>query len=70
MEDAWRFVQQDAITGCGLLNGRCAMHGHGKEALEHFEWMCEGVHPVDITFLFLSACSHAGLVDECMCNIQ
>ncbi len=44
------------------------MHGHGKEALKHFEQMCEeGVQPDDITFVcLLSACSHAGLVDEGM----
>ncbi len=44
------------------------MHGHGKEALKQFEWMCEeGVQPDDITFVcLLSACSHAGLVDEGM----
>jgi pentatricopeptide repeat protein len=30
--------------------------------------MCEGVQPDDITFVcLLSACSHAGLVDEGMC---
>jgi pentatricopeptide repeat protein len=45
------------------------MHGHGKEALKHFEQMCEeGVQPNDITFVcLLLACSHAGLVDEGMC---
>jgi pentatricopeptide repeat protein len=44
------------------------MHGHGKKALKHFEQMCEeGVQPDDITFIcLLSACSHAGLVDEGM----
>ncbi len=31
--------------------------------LKHFEWMCKGVQPDDITVL---ACSHAGLVDEGM----
>jgi pentatricopeptide repeat protein len=48
--------------------GGCAMHGHGRKALKHFEWMCEeGVQPDDITFIcLLSACSHAGLVDEGM----
>jgi hypothetical protein len=42
------------------------MHGHGKEALKYFEQMCEeGGQPNDITFIcLLSACSHAGLVDE------
>jgi pentatricopeptide repeat protein len=44
------------------------MHGHGREALKHFERMREeGVQPDDITFVcLLSACSHAGLVDEGM----
>jgi hypothetical protein len=44
------------------------MHGHGKESLEHFEQMCkEGIEPDDIIFVYLlSACSHAGLVDEGM----
>jgi hypothetical protein len=39
-----------------------------KDALKFFEWMCEeGVQPDDITFVcLLSACSHAGLVDEGM----
>ncbi len=36
--------------GLTILGG-CAMHGLGKEALKHFEWMCEeGVQPNDITF--------------------
>jgi pentatricopeptide repeat protein len=43
------------------------MHGHGREALKLFEQMCVGVKPDDITFVcLLSACSHAGLVDEGM----
>jgi len=48
------------------IRGGCAMHGLGKEALKHFEWMCEeGVQPNNITFVcLLSACSHATLVDE------
>ncbi len=47
--------------------GGYAIHGHAKEALQHFEQMCkEGVQPDDTTFvcLLLSGCSHAGLVDE------
>ncbi len=71
MEDAWRVFNKmpslDVVSWNAILGG-CAMHGHGKEALKHFEQMCEeGVHPDDITFVcLLSACSHAGLVDEGM----
>jgi pentatricopeptide repeat protein len=46
--------------------GGYAMHGGGHEALGYFERMCqEGVEIDNITFVsLLSACSHAGLVDE------
>jgi hypothetical protein len=45
-----------------------AMHGQGKEALQHFEMFGEGVQPDDVTFLcVLLACSHAGLVLEGLC---
>jgi pentatricopeptide repeat protein len=45
------------------------MNGQGKESLKQFEQMCEeGVQPNDITFVcLLSACSHAGMVDEGLC---
>jgi pentatricopeptide repeat protein len=69
MEDACRVFNtmpsHDVVSWNALLGG-FAMHGQGKEALVHFELMCEeGVHPDDITFVcLLSACSHAGFVDE------
>ncbi|CAM6002728.1 unnamed protein product, partial [Sphagnum balticum] len=72
IEDACRVFNKmpsrDVVTWTAILGG-CAMHGHGREALKHFEQMCdEGVQPDDITFVcVLSACSHAGLVDEGMC---
>ncbi len=72
MEDTWRvfnnMASHDVLSWNAILEG-CAMHGHGKEALKQFEQMCEeGVQPGDITFVcLLSACSHAGLVDEGMC---
>jgi pentatricopeptide repeat protein len=71
MDDAWRVFNKmpsrDVVTWTAVLGG-CALHGHGKEALKHFKRMCkEGVQPDDITFItLLSACSHAGLVDEGM----
>jgi len=45
-----------------------AMNGDGNKALQYFEQMCEDdVQPDDIIFIcLLSACSHAGLVDEGM----
>jgi pentatricopeptide repeat protein len=46
---------------CGLAN-----HGHVDEAIEHFQRMIElGLLPDEITFIgVLSACWHAGLVEE------
>jgi pentatricopeptide repeat protein len=72
MQDAWRVFNKmpshDVVSWNAILGG-CAKHGHGKEGLRHFEQMCEeGVQPNDITFVcLLSACSHAGLVDEGIC---
>jgi pentatricopeptide repeat protein len=69
MDDAWRVFNEmpsrDVVTWNALLGG-CAMHGHVREALKYFELMCEEVlQPDDIPFVcLLSACSHAGLVDE------
>ncbi|CAK9867352.1 unnamed protein product [Sphagnum jensenii] len=69
MEDACRVfnsMPSHDVVSCNALLGGFAMHGQGKEALVHFERMCEeGVHPDDITFVcLLSACSHSGFVDE------
>ncbi|XP_020575432.1 pentatricopeptide repeat-containing protein At1g25360 [Phalaenopsis equestris] len=43
-----------------------AQHGHGNESIELFEMMInEGIQPDRLTFLtVLTACNHAGLVDE------
>jgi pentatricopeptide repeat protein len=56
------------VTWTSMLRGY-AMNGQGKESLKQFEQMCEeGVQPNDITFVcLLSACSHAGMVDEDLC---
>ncbi|XP_011629194.2 pentatricopeptide repeat-containing protein At1g77170 [Amborella trichopoda] len=46
-----------------------AVHGHGLDALSHFGSMQRaGVRPNHVTFVgVLSACVHAGLVDEGLC---
>jgi pentatricopeptide repeat protein len=49
MEDAWsvfnKMPSRNVVTWTAILGG-CAMHGHDKEALKHFEWTCEeGVQP-------------------------
>jgi pentatricopeptide repeat protein len=64
-------VPQDAISNVVLwitILGGCAMHGHDKEALKHFEQMCEdGIELNDIIFIsLLLAHDHVGLADEGM----
>jgi pentatricopeptide repeat protein len=72
MDDAWRVFNKMASHDVGswnaLLQG-VAMHGHGMEAVAHVERMCkEGVKANIVTFVcLLSACSHAGLLDEGLC---
>jgi pentatricopeptide repeat protein len=72
MEDAWRVFNRmpsrDVVTWTAMLNG-FSMHGHGGEAIAHFEQMCEeSIEINNITFVcLLSACSHAGLVYEGLC---
>ncbi|KAK9140005.1 hypothetical protein Scep_009686 [Stephania cephalantha] len=56
---------KDLLTWSSMISG-FAMHGHSLQALEIFNKMLKnGVKPDGITFLAaLSACSHAGLVNE------
>jgi pentatricopeptide repeat protein len=72
MEEASRVfnaMPSHDVSSWNALLGGFAMHGQAKEALVHFEQMCEeGVHADHITFVcLLSACSHAGFVDEGLC---
>ncbi|KAJ7518193.1 hypothetical protein O6H91_21G058700 [Diphasiastrum complanatum] len=57
--------ERDVISWTAIIDG-CAQQGHGQEALSLFEQMQEeGVRPNSVTLrCVLSACSHAGLVDE------
>jgi pentatricopeptide repeat protein len=72
MDNEWRvfnkMASHDVVSWNALLQG-VAMHGHGMEAVAHFERMCkEGAKANIVTFVcLLSACSHAGLLDEGLC---
>eukprot|EP01018_Ginkgo_biloba_P035644 Gb_29805 [translate_table: standard] len=69
IEDARRvfdkILKPDVVSWNAMIAGY-AQHGHGKDALQLFEEMLQaGMKPDNITFIVvLSACSHAGLVDE------
>eukprot|EP01018_Ginkgo_biloba_P030827 Gb_14948 [translate_table: standard] len=60
-----KMSQRNVVTWNAMISGY-AMHGHGENALRLFYQMKEaGVKPDHVTFTgVLSACSHAGLVDE------
>ncbi|KAL6642950.1 hypothetical protein ACP70R_021131 [Stipagrostis hirtigluma subsp. patula] len=57
--------EKNALTWTAMICG-LANHGHAGEAIEHFRRMLElGLQPDEITFIgVLSACCHAGLVQE------
>ncbi|WOL05154.1 hypothetical protein Cni_G13880 [Canna indica] len=57
--------ERNALTWTAIICG-LASHGHATDALNHFFLMTNsGLPPDDITFIgVLSACCHAGLVDE------
>ncbi|XP_010912039.2 pentatricopeptide repeat-containing protein At4g08210 [Elaeis guineensis] len=58
-------AQKDTVCWTGMILG-CGYNGRAKEAIELFEKMLKsGVEPNGITILgALSACRHAGLVEE------
>lgn len=60
-----KMADRNKITFNAMIIGY-AQHGCGKEVLQLLEQMLEaGINPDHITFIgVLSACSHAGLVDE------
>ncbi|KAG7963256.1 hypothetical protein I3843_09G109900 [Carya illinoinensis] len=60
-----RLGKRDLVSWNSMLKGY-ARHGLGKETLQRFEEMLRiPIQPNDVTFLcVLSACSHAGLLDE------
>jgi pentatricopeptide repeat protein len=58
-------ICQDIVSWNALIDGY-ASNGHGTEAISVFREMeANGVKPDEVTFVgILSACSHAGLIDE------
>lgn len=58
-------THKDMISWSTIIGGM-AMNGHGMHALQFFSLMLvHGVSPDDVTFIgLLSACSHAGLVEQ------
>ncbi|XP_042495086.1 pentatricopeptide repeat-containing protein At2g29760, chloroplastic-like [Macadamia integrifolia] len=60
-----KMSKRDVMAWTSMIVG-LAMHGHSKDALDLFSLMLDsGQKPDGITFLgVLSACSHAGLVDQ------
>eukprot|EP01018_Ginkgo_biloba_P003036 Gb_26695 [translate_table: standard] len=58
-------LERDVVSWTAIIAG-CAHHGQGIAALKLFEQMLKvGMKPNHITFVsVMSACNHAGLVDE------
>jgi pentatricopeptide repeat protein len=63
---AFSGLPERGVVSWSAMIGGLAQHGHGKRALELFHKMFDrGVSPNHITMTsVLSACNHAGLVDE------
>eukprot|EP01018_Ginkgo_biloba_P003562 Gb_16895 [translate_table: standard] len=59
-------MHQRDVASWNAMIGGYAMHGYGKDALELFEQMHQsGMNPNHVTLVcVLSACCHAGLVNE------
>ncbi|XP_054809729.1 putative pentatricopeptide repeat-containing protein At3g23330 isoform X4 [Prosopis cineraria] len=60
-----KIVMHDIVSYTAIIMG-CALHGHALDAVSLFEQMlADGVEPTYVVFVaVLTACCHAGLVDE------
>lgn len=63
---AFHEVPERSVVSWSAMIGGLAQHGHGREALHLFNNMLkDGISPNHVTLVsVLSACNHAGLVDE------
>lgn len=75
LEDGWKLFMEmsrkDVVTWNAMISGY-AQHGVGHKALNLFnEMRNEGMKPDWITFVgVLSACNHAGLVEQGICYFE
>ncbi|KAL0452040.1 UNVERIFIED_CONTAM: putative pentatricopeptide repeat-containing protein [Sesamum latifolium] len=60
-----KMPKRDLISYCSMIQGLC-IHSRGPQAVLLFDRMIdEGIRPDDVAFtVILTACSHAGLVDD------
>ncbi|KAK6123189.1 hypothetical protein DH2020_043091 [Rehmannia glutinosa] len=67
---AFSEVPERSVVSWSAMIGGLAQHGHGQEALDLFNDMLkDGVSPNHVTLVsVLSACNHAGLVNEAQCR--
>lgn len=69
LDDAWTAFKQtvnlNVVSWTSMIIA-CALHGKGRKAVWLFEQMMhKGIKPNEVTFVgVLSACSHAGLLEE------
>ncbi len=69
LDDAWTTFKQpvnpNVVLWTSMITG-CALHGQGRKAVWLFEQMMnEGIKPNEVTLVgVLTACSHAGLLEE------
>ncbi|KAG6661645.1 pentatricopeptide repeat-containing protein At4g21065-like isoform X1 [Carya illinoinensis] len=69
LDDAWKIFKQtvhpNVVLWTAMITGS-ALHGQGRKAIWLFEQMVhEGIKPNEVTFVgVLTACSHAGLLEE------
>ncbi|KAL8500019.1 hypothetical protein ACS0TY_019854 [Phlomoides rotata] len=65
-KEIFDYMNEKDVVSWNVMISCYGMHGHGKSAIEIFQRMEEhDARPNELTFLaVLSACAHAGLVDE------
>ncbi|XVF30331.1 hypothetical protein REPUB_Repub16aG0047900 [Reevesia pubescens] len=69
LDDAKMIFKQTSdmnVVLCTSMISSCSLHGQGGEAFRLFEFLTsEGIMPNEVTFIgVLTACCHAGLVEE------